>query len=161
MFQKIIVAIDQSDVSRQAFEQAIELAKRLKARVMLVHVLSPFSPGYPNPVFPGTEGIYPGGYGEAMATFRQEWDTIERNGNELLQAWTQQAIEAGIKTESTQPMGDPGQAICLLAEQWQADLIVLGRHGRKGFSELFFGSVSNFVMHHAPCAVLTVNPLPS
>ncbi|HEY9698563.1 MAG TPA: universal stress protein [Trichocoleus sp.] len=157
MFQKILVAIDRSDVSRQAFEQAIELAKKLDAQMMLVHVISPFNPGYPNPVFPGTDGIYPGGYTEAMETFRQEWDMVERNGNDLLQTWTKEAIEAGVKTESTQPMGDPGRAVCLLAEHWQADLIMLGRHGRKGLSELFFGSVSNFVMHHAPCSVLTVS----
>ncbi|MEO0350033.1 MAG: universal stress protein, partial [Cyanobacteria bacterium P01_A01_bin.15] len=40
--------------------------------------------------------------------------------------------------------------------QWNADLIMMGRRGRSGFSELLLGSVSNYVMHHAPCSVLTV-----
>lgn len=46
--------------------------------------------------------------------------------------------------------------ICELARNWNADLIILGRRGRTGLSELLLGSVSNYVLHHAPCSVLTV-----
>ena len=46
--------------------------------------------------------------------------------------------------------------ICNAAISWQADLIIMGRRGRTGLSELFLGSVSNYVLHHAPCAVLVV-----
>ncbi|MGF1516635.1 MAG: universal stress protein, partial [Nodosilinea sp.] len=51
----------------------------------------------------------------------------------------------------------PGRVICTLAKTWAADLIVVGSHRRKGLSELFLGSVSNYVMHHAPCSVLVVD----
>ncbi|MGL4622525.1 MAG: universal stress protein, partial [Chroococcidiopsis sp.] len=46
--------------------------------------------------------------------------------------------------------------ICDFALAWKADLIVTGRRGRRGLSEFFMGSVSNYVLHHASCSVLTV-----
>jgi nucleotide-binding universal stress UspA family protein len=63
----------------------------------------------------------------------------------------------GIKTEFTQIPGNPGQTIKKIAQNWDADLIVMGSRGRTGLSELVLGSVSNYVMHHAPCSVLIVH----
>jgi len=53
-------------------------------------------------------------------------------------------------------VGEPGREICALAQEWSADLILLGRRGMQGLGELLLGSVSNFVMHRANCAVLVV-----
>jgi nucleotide-binding universal stress UspA family protein len=53
-------------------------------------------------------------------------------------------------------MGDPGQTICKVAETWGADLILMGRNRKSGISEMFLGSTSNYVLHHAPCSVLAV-----
>jgi nucleotide-binding universal stress UspA family protein len=53
-------------------------------------------------------------------------------------------------------VGDPGKAICTLAQDWSADLIVIGRRGMHGLGELLLGSVSSYVMHRSPCAVLVV-----
>ncbi|MGF1673753.1 MAG: universal stress protein, partial [Rivularia sp. (in: cyanobacteria)] len=50
----------------------------------------------------------------------------------------------------------PGYMICNVARSREVDLIVVGRHGRTGLSEFFLGSVSNYVLHHAPCSVLTI-----
>jgi nucleotide-binding universal stress UspA family protein len=72
-----------------------------------------------------------------------------------------EAVAAGVNAESNQVSGDAGKAICEEALVWGADLIVLGRRGRSGLSELFLGSTSNYVLHHAPCSVLTVQPLVS
>lgn len=52
--------------------------------------------------------------------------------------------------------GAPGYQICTLANEWQIDLIVMGRKGHSGLAELFIGSVSNYVLHHAHCSVLVV-----
>ncbi len=52
--------------------------------------------------------------------------------------------------------GKPAQVILEFAQEWKADLIVLGSHGRTGFSKLFMGSVSLSVASHAACSVLIV-----
>ena len=60
---------------------------------------------------------------------------------------------------SAEPMvvrGDPGRAICEVAEEQGSELIILGTHDRSAFGRLWFGSVSDHVVHHAPCPVLVV-----
>lgn len=51
--------------------------------------------------------------------------------------------------------GEPASAIVELAEQEQADLIVMGTHGRTGLTRLLMGSVAEAVVRRAPCPVLT------
>ncbi len=55
-----------------------------------------------------------------------------------------------------QNLGDPGRIICEIARDCDADLIVMGRGNHSGLNEFFLGSVSNYVLHHAPCSVLAV-----
>jgi nucleotide-binding universal stress UspA family protein len=52
--------------------------------------------------------------------------------------------------------GSPNQAIVEEAENWGADLIIVGSHGRGFFGRMMLGSVSDAVIHHAPCSVLVV-----
>ncbi len=156
MFQKILVAIDESDVSQQALTEAIALAKTVGARLMLVHVLAPFSEAYPNPIFPGPDSVYPGFHTEALKAVTQNWEAYEQEKLVFLRDRVTQARTAGVATEYTQPLGDPGQVICTLARTWGADLIIMGRRGRRGLGEWLLGSVSNYVNHHTPCSVLTV-----
>jgi nucleotide-binding universal stress UspA family protein len=61
--------------------------------------------------------------------------------------------EANVKAEVL--LGNPEQQIVEKARDWKADLIVVGSHGR-GFWGRLIGSVSNDVVHHAPCSVLVV-----
>ncbi|MBE9205221.1 universal stress protein [Nostoc sp. LEGE 06077] len=69
---------------------------------------------------------------------------------------TNPAIAKGVAAEFTQELGDPSRMICEVARTWKADVIVISRRGLSGISELFLGSVSNYVLHYAPCSVLTV-----
>lgn len=156
MFHKILVAIDNSELSNQAFEQGIFLANAFKASLHLVHVLSPLKKEYEDVsalAFGG--GYYPEAFDEAL---RERWQTLEEEGLELLRTKAQQAMTAGVTAEFTQMLGQPGEKICELAHSWDADLIVIGSHGRTGWSEFFMGSVSNHVSHHAPCSVMIVHP---
>ena len=68
----------------------------------------------------------------------------------------QQATQLGVKAEFSQNIGEPSRIICDIAQNWEADVIVIGRRGRRGLSELLMGSVSNYVLHHASCSVFTV-----
>jgi nucleotide-binding universal stress UspA family protein len=87
---------------------------------------------------------------------QQQWEVLEKQGLELLQSCTDEATLAGVSTEFIQSPGNPGQTICNLASTWGADLIIVGRQGLSGWSELALGSVSNYVIHNAPCSVLTM-----
>lgn len=155
MFSKIIVAVDRSDTSQHAFNKAIAFAKAVQGTIMLIHVLSPMDENYPKPIFP-IDSVYTRLKAEAIKSHFQQWEELEQEGLTFLRNLTAQATAAGIPTEFTQSLGHPGQAICVLARTWEADLIIMGRRGRAGLSELFLGSMSNYVLHHAPCSVLTV-----
>ncbi|MBF2073439.1 MAG: universal stress protein [Synechococcales cyanobacterium C42_A2020_086] len=155
MFTKILVALDQSDQSQGVFTAALELAKSTGAQLMLLHVLSfdeqnqPMLPTFCPPYFPI--------YTEELAKYYQaEWERITTSGLNYLNTLAQTARAAGVAAECQQVMGDPSRAICAQAREWSADLIVIGRRGHSGLSEWLLGSVSNYVLHHAPCAVLTV-----
>ncbi|NJN72511.1 MAG: universal stress protein [Limnothrix sp. RL_2_0] len=53
-------------------------------------------------------------------------------------------------------VGESREEICIAAKEWNADMVVIGRRGLKGLSEILLGSVSNYIVHHAPCSVMVV-----
>jgi nucleotide-binding universal stress UspA family protein len=93
---------------------------------------------------------------QTVELYAANWKEIEQQSQESLQAQVTAARAAGITAEATQRIGEPGREICTLAKDWKADLIVLGRRGMTGLGEFLLGSVSSFVLHRAPCAVLIV-----
>ena len=157
MFAKILVAIDSSPMGKPIFDKALDLAKSTGASMMLLHVLS-YEDGMPMPTSFGRE-YYTGLSSKALEIYQQQYKESENQSLKLLQILASQAISAGISTEFSQNHGSPGQTICDLALNWQADLIVMGRRGRSGINELILGSVSNYVLHHACCSVLVVQHL--
>ena len=159
MFQKILVAIDNSAVTQTVFERVVTLGRAMDTQLMLLHVLSVDSEGSPGIPMQPHVSFFPPFDDTAWEAYRKRWATFEKEGLERLRRYSEQAAGEGIKAEFTQTPGNPGQTICKLAQTWDADLIVMGSHGRKGLRELFLGSVSNYVMHHAPCSVLVVHPL--
>ncbi|MGV0023643.1 universal stress protein [Phormidesmis priestleyi] len=156
MFHKILVALDQSSASRRVLDDAIALAQSTNATLMLLHVFSSLEEGYPSPMLPGVDGVYYGLHEQVVGMYAERWQQLEQQGLTWLKTLAAEATQAGVSTEFTQNAGDPGRTICQIAQTWSADLIVLGRQGRSGLTEFFLGSVSNYVMHHAPCSVLTV-----
>lgn len=169
MFDKILVALDDSVLATKILDEAMLMAeslgaKGLGAKLMLLHVLSPLE----------TErlGMQPGGMGiesffpilneQAMRQYAVEWQAYEEHGMAQIQGHVRMVAERGIAVEFEQTMGDPGQSICKVAQKWGANLILMGRNRKSGISELFLGSTSNYVLHHAPCSVLAVQaPLPA
>ena len=59
-----------------------------------------------------------------------------------------------LEVSSQTAIGSPESRIVEIAEEWKADLIVVGSHGYNAWERLLLGSVSNAVVHHAPCSVL-------
>ncbi|YAF97838.1 MAG: universal stress protein [Nodularia sp. CChRGM 3473] len=156
MYQKIVVAVDKCEMSQFVFEQGIFLGKAADAELMLLHVLSPLEDPYINPVFTQPDIIYPTLQTTPMDSYIKEWEELKKERLDWLRSLSDTAISVGVKTGFTQNLGDAGRIICEVARNWHADLIIVGRRGRVGISEFLLGSVSNYVLHHAPCSILTV-----
>jgi nucleotide-binding universal stress UspA family protein len=75
---------------------------------------------------------------------------------ERLESYATEARAINIKAEIFQSLGDAGRTICETAKNYAADVIVMGRNQKSMLSEIFLGSTSNYVLHHAPCSVLVI-----
>ena len=155
MFNKILVAIDGSTTSNKVWEMGMSWAKKTGASLMLLHVLSFEEQDYPSP-FIYSDLKYNPNVEPILEAYREQWQQYEQQGREFLQSLTEEATQAGVKTEYRQRKGDPGRKICESAQTWSAELIIVGSRGLTGMKEMFLGSISNYVTHHAPCSVLIV-----
>jgi len=133
----ILLATDGSTASAPASEQAIDLATQLSARLLVVSVLGASS----RPSEASAE--------TAVADSRDSLTT-------KAQAIVQRAKAAGADATFLVWEGDAGEAIVAAANSENADLIVVGSHGRSGVSRFFIGSVSDYVVRHAHCPVMVV-----
>jgi nucleotide-binding universal stress UspA family protein len=151
---KILVALDRSSQALMVFEQALDIAQKQGSELILFHSIHSQLEG---------EAIQSVGtiadvdmYGTLHKLYR---DRLQKEIDRV-QSWFQEYAEKArarmIPVEFTHGIGEPGKKICNLAKSWGADLIVIGRRGYKGISEVLLGSVSNYVLHHAPCSVLVV-----
>ncbi|MBW4515350.1 MAG: universal stress protein [Timaviella obliquedivisa GSE-PSE-MK23-08B] len=154
MLYKILVAVDESFMNRGVFEEALDLSRKTGASLMLLHVLTPEERHHPELPRSYVPYYYPIVTDELLQQYQAEWEIAENRGLNLLRSLAQEAT--GVTVEFTQNIGNPGRVICDVAKDWGATLIVMGRRGRTGLSELLMGSVSNYVIHHAPCSVFVV-----
>lgn len=159
MFNKILVALDSGDTCHTVFNQAVALAQATRAKLLLLSVLDLMDDtSLLLPTYPGF-GFYPLAADENLReTYAAHYQKLESDGLDRLRGFADEATAAGVEATFTQTGGSPGSAICDQAKTWQADLIMVGSHGRKGLGEIFLGSVSNYVIHHAPCSVMVVHP---
>ncbi|MGK7918884.1 MAG: universal stress protein [Trichodesmium sp.] len=149
MYEKILVAIDTSAIGDRVFDTAIQLGKIGNSSLMLVHILSEEAEESPVSFWPMNIGYDP----DMIKEYHQLWEKFEQECLEMLKSKVDAAKDSGLSAEFTQLRGNPGREICKLAQQWDANLIVMGRRGHSVFSELFLGSVSNYVIHRAHCSV--------
>ncbi len=160
MFNRILVAMDSSAIGKYVFNEALSLAKATNTKLLLFHVLSPEQNGnLYTPMMTSLEYYPVMVSGKTQEIYQQQWEKFENLGLELLRSRTDEATAAGISTEFTQVSGNPGPTICNFARSWGAELIVIGRRGHSGLTELILGSVSNYVLYHASCSVLIVQHL--
>lgn len=153
MLDKILVAVDCSKNDRFIFDTAVSLAQATDASLMLLHILSEEDSDYP--VLP-TYAYYSVLKDSEGGLFQTRFAEYEQKKLDFLKNLAQKALDAGVNTEYAQFSGVPGSEICELASNWSADLILVGSRGLQGLKEMFLGSVSNYVTHHAPCSVLIV-----
>jgi nucleotide-binding universal stress UspA family protein len=153
MFKKILVAIGDSAESQAVLDAGLTLAEKFGAQVLLLHVINPSTPTGFSPL---VGGMFPIVNDIALEQYAKEWKEYEQNGLECLQAYAQQAQARGLQVEVSQNFGDSGRMICELAKNWSAAVIMMGRNQKSVLSEIFLGSTSNYVLHHAPCSVMVI-----
>jgi nucleotide-binding universal stress UspA family protein len=157
MLQKILVAIGDLPDSEQIFTAGLALAQKLDAEMLLLHVLDPLVPhGLSTVPSPLVGGLLPMINEVEIDRYLKAWKEYERLGIERLQAYAQRAKEGNVKAEILQNYGDSGPLICEAAQNWSADAIVMGRNQKSMLSEVFLGSTSNYVLHHAACSVMVI-----
>jgi nucleotide-binding universal stress UspA family protein len=135
---KILVAVDGSQPSKWAVTAASRLADQLSARVRLVHVIDPEDRVMENAV-----------------TAQQRDAAHQAEGMEILET-SRAAFGASTSADAIQRIGNPAAEINQVADNWQADLIVMGSRGRGRLAHLVLGSVAEAVIRQSKCPVLTV-----
>jgi len=146
---RILLAIDDSKFSEAAAETVIEQARPHGTEVRILHVLE--SP----PLLVARElGGYEPALQNALEFQKQHAEALVAKVAEFLRA-------RGLKVIAALEMGDPKSKILDVAEEWHADLIVLGSHGRKGLNRFLMGSVSDALARHACCSVEIVRICPA
>ena len=146
---KILIATDGSEFSRCAVERAAAMGSAMGDACF--RVVSVYEPQVPMAAEPFA----------LSAQHFDELDRIARKRAEDAAAEAAQIIKDrfGERTpciESLVELGTPPHVIVETAKDWGADLIIVGSHGLGFWGRLAIGSVSDAVVHHAPCSVLVV-----
>ncbi|MGB0563174.1 MAG: universal stress protein [Spirulinaceae cyanobacterium] len=155
--QRILVALDQDNTHAVVFQKAQELAQALNGQLMLCHCLAALPAESTTMMDTASIGVYSAPYTHQLLDQSQALMAEKRQETlNWLQGLQEQLTTLGLTVEFDTRVGESGRYICDLAESWQADLVIMGRRGRSGLTEMLMGSVSNYVLHHAPCSVLVV-----
>lgn len=139
---KIMLAVDGSHFSDAAVQALIARPLPKNTEIRVLHVLEPPSwlasrnrPGY------------------APALDAEWWAAEKEQAQRLVEDTAELLRSKGLTATSVVEEGDPKSRILDIAGDWNADLIILGSHGRTGLRHFLMGSVSEAVARHARCSV--------
>jgi nucleotide-binding universal stress UspA family protein len=144
MYARILVPIDGSATSMQGLTEAIKLATALQARVRVVHVINELLADYT---------LAPSVYYEKVIEAERE------AGKKTLANAQAHARELGydVELELLETIGARASTMIIeAAKRWDAELIVMGTHGRRGLRRLAIGSDAEMVLRSTPVPVLMV-----
>ena len=143
MYQKILVPVDGSMTSESALKEAIKLAQQHHAQLELVHVFEDI--------------LY--WVDDSYINYAELQETIRSSSEKILTQAQMLVGQAGLTAETRLLEAKNERTANIIvaeAERWQAELIVIGTHGRTGFSRLVLGSVAEGVVRAAPMPVLLI-----
>jgi universal stress protein A len=144
-YKRILVAVDASEEAEQVLRAATNVDPRGAESYYLVTVVPP--------VMAGVGGMDGASLGATWPLKELEAAAMK----EIADSVRERAARFGITPERVAVLyGRPATEIQAQARKIQADLIVIGAHGRHGLPRLMLGSTANAVLHDAPCDVLTV-----
>jgi nucleotide-binding universal stress UspA family protein len=143
-FKRILATSDLTPESLSAVSYAAHLASAHEARMLVLHVPTSTAALYAEFLPP----IDIAGVDEA----------VEASARQHLEKWAHRNLADMHGIELLVRSGHASDTICRVAAEWNANLIVMATHGRKGLGHFALGSVTEQVLRNAPCPVLTVNP---
>jgi nucleotide-binding universal stress UspA family protein len=143
---KIMVPTDFGPASQAALDGAIELANKLEASIVLMHV-------YQLPVY---------AYPAKPITPKPELNAeIENAASKMLTDAAAAAWHGGVSITTVLRVGVPWEQILRAAKDQEVGLIIMGTRGMSGFTRAYMGSTAERVVRHSPIPVLTLHgPLP-
>ena len=145
MYKRILVPIDGSVTSNRALACAIEMAQTANGRLRIVHVIE--------------EALHLAGYSEYGGYSTELQQAMRDCGNELLTGALAIAKAAGVEADVMlfESFGERlGETVTRAAKLWNADLVVVGTHGRRGIGRVLMGSGAEQIVREAPVPVLVV-----
>ena len=140
---KVIVGVDDSDYSKAAIRYVAAAAWPASARFSVLSI-------YSWPVVVGPEEVTPAVIVQKLVGER------EKQAKRLAENGAAELRKAGLQAEARVGSGDPRFVLVDTALHDNADLIVIGTHGRTGVQRLLLGSVASYVISRSPCSVLVV-----
>ncbi len=141
-FSTILIAVDFSDSSDNAFQMARTLAEKFSAKLIVLHVIN--------------EPIDLRGFYVPHISFDKLEEEIEEGAKKMMESFCRQHMAGFENFEPLIVPGLPYDEIITQAEAHGADLIVLGTHGRTGLDHVLFGSTAEKVVRKSQAPVLTV-----
>ena len=145
MYREIVVGMDGSATALHALDHAIHLAARETARL---HIITAYRPLTPDQIYQHQRGLPPHERAEVDEAY------VARS---MLGAAAERAGEAGVPSQVYARLGDPASAILDVAEEVNADLVVVGNRGMEGGKRFLLGGVPIKVSHYCPCHLLIVH----
>lgn len=155
MFNKILVALIDSSDTATVFDYALSVAEPKTSQMLLVHFIDwQIVKSFPLADLEFFYGMdLPDDCGNWSHNYLQQ--KVAEN-NEWLKSYAMKANQLGIACQYECQIGNCHSGIGDRAKEWGADLIVLGRRDKSILSKILAGSVSNYVVHNSPSAVLVV-----
>ena len=145
---KILLATDGSDFSTAAAQSIADRPWPAGSQIRILSIAE--LPIFENPMGASSlSAIYPATLlEELLESARKHAEDAVECARKILLAGNLQVLDS-----KPAPIGDPRILLLDLAKEWEADLIVLGSHGRRGMDRILMGTVSESVAIHAHCSV--------
>lgn len=142
MFKTILFATDFSESSDHAFQYALTMAKQFDSRLAVIHVIN--------------EPVDLRGFYVPHISFDKLEEEIEQGAQKMMEKFCRTHMHDFTNYECFVIPGIPYDEIISKAQEIEADLIVMGTHGRTGLDHVLFGSTTEKVVRKSPIPVMTI-----
>lgn len=136
--RRVLLPVDGSEHATKAVDTAIDIAKRHKSELILLHCRKAL------PLYLGEP------------YFQAVHDRVMSHTEDMLTPYRQRLTDSGVAFSERIMEGAPAEAICRVATLEKCDLIVMGSRGMTDLTGLLLGSVTHRVLHSTPCPVMVI-----